>query len=53
MLTLAIRMEPEGPLLVLQDTEWGVAEVCQFQDPFLKGLVLDAEFRLEQWQSTH
>jgi hypothetical protein len=48
MITLAIKIESEGPLLVLQDSEWGIAEACQFRDPFLKGLVLDAEFRLEQ-----
>ncbi len=51
MITLAIRIESEGPLLILQDSEWGIAEACQFRDPFLKGLVLDAEFRLEQRHS--
>jgi hypothetical protein len=48
MITLAIRIESDGPLLILQDSQWGIAEACQFRDPFLKGLVLDAEFRLEQ-----
>lgn len=47
MTTLAIKMESGGPLLVLQDNEWGVAEACQFRDPFLEGLVLEAEYRLE------
>ena len=51
MLTLSIRIERAGLLLVLQDSELGVAEACQFQDPFLSGLVLDAEYRLEQQQS--
>jgi hypothetical protein len=51
MITLAIRIEPDGPLLILQDSEWGIVEACQFQDPFLKGLVLDAEFRMEQRHS--
>lgn len=48
MTTLAIRMTSDGPLLVLQDSEWGIAEACQFQDPFLKGMILDAEYRLER-----
>jgi hypothetical protein len=52
MITLAIRIESEGPLLILQDSEWGIAEACQFRDPFLKSLVLDAEFRLEQRHSS-
>lgn len=51
MITLAIRLEFEGPLLVLQDDEWGIAEACQFQDAFLKGLILEAEYRLEQRSS--
>ena len=51
MITLAIRIESEGPLLILQDNEWGISEACQFRDPFLKGLVLDAELRLEQLHS--
>ena len=48
MLTLAIQIEAEGSLLILKDSAWGVAETCSFRDPFLKGMVLDAEFRLEQ-----
>lgn len=48
MTTLAIRIAADGPLLVLQDSEWGIAEACQFQDPFLKGLILDAEYRLDR-----
>ncbi len=48
MMTLAIRMASDGPLLVLQDSEWGIAEACQFQDPFLKGMILDAEYRLDR-----
>jgi hypothetical protein len=51
MPTLAIRIEPEGPLLVMKDEAWGIAEACQFQDPFLTGMILDAEYRLEQRHS--
>ncbi|HWQ09946.1 MAG TPA: hypothetical protein VN436_12590 [Holophaga sp.] len=51
MLTLSIQITREGTLLVLQDGEAGTAEVCRLEDPFLTGLVLDAEFKLEQLQS--
>ncbi len=51
MITLSIRLETDSPLLVLQDSEWGAAEACQFQDPFLKGMILEAEMRLEQRSS--
>lgn len=51
MITLAIRLESDGPVLVLQDKTWGIVEAYPFQDPFLKGLVLEAEFRLEQRHS--
>ncbi len=46
MTTLSIRLESEGPLLVLQDQEWGVAEACLIQDRFLSSLVSEAEYRL-------
>lgn len=50
MLTLSIQVTREGTLLVLQDGESGTAEICRLDDPFLTGLVLDAEFKLEQQQ---
>lgn len=46
MTTLAIRVESEGPLVVLLDDEGGIAEAFQLQDPLLKGLVEEAEYRL-------
>ena len=52
MTTLSIRLEPEGPVLVLQDLDWEIAEACLIRDPFLRGLVSEAEHRLALRHST-
>lgn len=51
MITLAIRTGSEGMLLILEDRGRGEVEAWPFRDPFLVGMVLDAELRMEQRHS--